>query len=221
MKRTLFGAMVVLCVAAWAEAARIDTGATPKGLDELVEAGGAFKTALVRPGVDFSTYVNLYPRTVKLVVDAPGVTGEAAPGSLIGKRKGSGNLPGRPDVQLLQQILDETVATEAKASSDRRVVLDPGPDTIALRVTVTDLDFGKAKIDGEPVPTVKRGIIVFDLVDSTTGIIQARFAERRKCPQGASGDPTDAVGGRWPGVSAWLKEAMVDLFNELDWATAG
>lgn len=198
-------------------AKNLETGYEPEGLDELDKQKGLFKTTMIRPDADFSRYSKLNPRKVMLVVRDPGPQGgEKETGSLIGSRSREVVVPESEDLAKLKEIINTTVNTELGSCTNCELTHGSGPDTLVVRVVLTDILFdetSKARsTEGEPLPILKQGTIVFDLVDGETGVIQARMGERRKCPTAKESEITEP----WPNVSGWAEVAVGDLGRELE-----
>ena len=62
---------------------------------------------------------------------------------------------------------------------------------------------------GRSQPLLSRGTVQFDLIDSETGVILARFGERGKIPR------TDEPDGPWADVGEWARLVTADLLQEL------
>ncbi len=215
-----FGWMLVLVVVLTSSvglARSFDTGYEPEGLEELEKHKGLFKTTLVDPDSDFNRYNKIYPRKVMLVVRDPGPQNEQPmTGSLVGK-SGGGVMPEWEELAELKQIINDAIVAELGRSTDLELVNDAGPGTLVLRAAVTDVvcdESSKIKTeDGKPALEVSQGTIVFDLIDGETGVIQARFGERRKCR--AAKGAASPVEGPWPNAASWAVLATTDLCEEL------
>jgi hypothetical protein len=199
-------------------AAKIDTGITPEGYDELAKQKGLFKTTLVHPDADFSQYTKLNPRKVMLLVQDPALAiDEPATGSLIGKQKKPSELPPSEELAEFRRIINQALIEELAANVDLDLVKEYGPGTLVLRVTIMDIVFDTFKTGGgERVPSMSKGTIVFDLIDAETGIIKARFGEQRKCPKKKSPDSSADENASWPNLGSWTELAATDLCNELE-----
>lgn len=222
MSKRLMLIIAIVLVATVVFARNIETGYEPDGLDELVKRDGSFKTTLVHPDADFARYAKLYQRKVMLVVRDPSSESGQTTGSLIGGRGRNSVMPEWEELADLKKIVSEALEAEISAQTELEPAHVAGPGTLVLRPVVTDVVFttsSKNKSeDGRELPCLSSGTIVFDLVDGETGIIQARFAERRKCrPPKGSEAPT----GAWPNVDHWAGSAAADLCEELARLGAG
>ncbi len=219
MKQGWLVVVLVVLTAGMGLARSFDTGYEPDGLDELEKQKGLFKTSLVDPDADLSRYTKIYPKKVMLVVRDPGPQNQqAATGSLLGKSSGGGVMPEWEELAELKQIINDAIVAGLGRGTALELVNVAGPGTLVLRAAVTDVvcdESSKIKTeDGEPAMTVSQGTIVFDLIDGETGVIQARFGERRKCRAAKGADP--AVEGPWPNVASWAALATADLCEELE-----
>jgi hypothetical protein len=218
VKKTFFLVLAVAIMTGPGLAAKIDTGITPEGYDELAKQKGLFKTTLVHPDADFSQYTKLNPRKVMLVVQDPALSiDEPATGSLIGKQKKPSELPPPEDLAEFRKIINQALIDELAANVDLDLVKERGPGTLILRVTVMDIVFGTTKNGGgERVPVMSKGTIVFDLLDAETGAIKARFGEQRKCPKKKGSDAAADDLAPWPNLDCWAELAATDLCTELE-----
>jgi hypothetical protein len=217
MKRAVLLIVGVMLIAGLAMAKKINLGYEPEGFDELAKEKGVFKTTLIRPDADFSRYTKLNPRKVMLVVrESVPKSQEKETGSLLGSRSRTIVMPDFEELARLKEIIGESIDTQLKNSTDCELVHDSGPGTLMLRTAVTDVLFdevsGSKSSNGEPVPILKQGTIVFDLIDGETGVIQARFGERRKCEPAKASEITEP----WPNVVDWAELAAADLGRELE-----
>jgi hypothetical protein len=210
--------LLMMLTAGTVLARSFDTGYEPVGLDDLVKRKGLFRTTLVSPNADFSRYTRLYQHTVKLIIRDPGPVDQGPQtGTNLAPRGRGGVMPGWAEIAQLKEILDEAIAAELERSAGVEVVHDSGPKTLVLRAAITDIvcdETTRIKTeDGEPVLVVSQGKIVFDLIDGETGVILARFGERRRCERKrGSGETANA----WPFVDAWVEAAAADLCRELE-----
>ena len=217
MKRAVLLIVGVMLIAGLTMAKKINLSYEPEGFDELAKEKGVFKTTLIRPDADFSKYTKLNPRKVMLVVrESVPESGEKETGSLLGSRSRTIVMPEFEELTRLKEIIGESIDTELKNCTDCELVHDSGPGTLVLRTAVTDVLFdevsGSKSSTGEPVPILKQGTIVFDLIDGETGVIQARFGERRKCESAKASEITEP----WPNVIDWAELAAADLGRELE-----
>jgi hypothetical protein len=192
----------------------------PPGIDELVKVKGKheFKKTRIRPETDFSRYTKLRAETVALTVQDPGKYEEPT-GSLVGQGSGGGIMPAYEDLTKLKQILNEAIVAGLDANAEFELTDTAEPGTLLVRASVKealcDETLRIKTAAGEPSPVLEEATIVFDLIDAETGVIVARFEERRKNkkPKGAS--VSDAA-GPWPWAAMWAETAAGDLCRELE-----
>jgi len=193
----------------------------PEGLDDLTKQKGLFKTTLINPDAEFSSYSKLCPKRVLLQFRGPGpAQDEATTGSMVRKRSRGAEIPEGEDLATFRQIITDAFVSELGSCELIELVEEGGPETLFVRATVTDIVTDIAsksgKADKTPKPFSVQGDITFDLIDAETGVLLARLGERRK--SGKVGDsvvPPD-VGAEWLNISSWAEQAAADLHQELE-----
>ena len=193
----------------------------PDGLDELTQEKGLFKTTLINPGVDFSSYSKLCPKRVLLQFRGSGPPqDEVRAGSLVRKRSRGPAVPEGEDLETFRQIITGAFESELGSCELIEMVEEGGPETLFVRATVTDIVTDIASTSGKPAKKPKpfsvQGDIAFDLIDAETGILLARMGESRKSRKAdESVQPPDA-GGEWVDIQSWAEQAAADLRRELE-----
>jgi hypothetical protein len=193
----------------------------PDGLDELTQEKGLFKTTLINPGVDFSSYSKICPKRVLLQFRGSGPPqDEAIAGSLVRKRSRGPAVPEGEDLETFRQIITDAFESELGSCELIEMVEEAGPETLFVRTTVTDIVTDIASKSGKsakkPKPFSVQGDIAFDLIDAETGIVLARMGESRKCRKAdESVQPPDA-GAEWVNIWFWAEQAAADLRQELE-----
>ncbi len=195
-----------------------DTGYEPVGLDALAKQKGIFKTTLVSPEADFSGYSSIVQEPVILVIDTSGAAvNQFATGRLLAKREKENVVPEFDEVVEFKRIVGEELAEEIARCTGLELVEATGPGTLILQPVVTDVEISSSSKntaeDGRELPELDEGTIVFDLIDSQTGEIKARFADRRRCSPGKGTEKPDGV---WPNLADWAEGAAIDLCRELE-----
>jgi hypothetical protein len=159
-----------------------------KGADELVRMKGRFEENWIRPDADITQYGKLnLPQAEYQYRDV----GEARRGQSTASMTRRSDQPfamSEESRQRFEQVVSETFAKELGRSKVFEVVDIEGPGTLVVRGHLTDIvwnvppDFtGSGEIYLSAVGEAK---LVFDIVDSETGVIQARFeAQSRIQPQ--------------------------------------
>ena len=213
--------LVVVLSAGSSFAGNQSSGYGPEGLDELKKQKGLFKTTLINPNAEFSSYSKLCPKRVLLQFRGPGVAqDEATTGSMVRKRSRDVELPEGEDLETFRQIITDAFVGELGSCELIELVEEGGPETLFVRATVTDIvtDIASKSAKGgkNPKPFKVQGEISFDLIDAETGFLLARVGESRKSRKaGDSVMPPDA-GPEWVNIWVWAAQAAADLRQELE-----
>ena len=221
MKKGRFFVVVLLLAASSIIAKNPGPVTGVEGLDELKKEKGLFKTTLINPDVDFSSYSQLWPNGVLLQFHSSGLRHDAAlAGSLVRRRNRTAEIPEGEDLETFRQVINDAVVGELGSSERIKLVDDGGPQTLIVRAMVTDIVTDIASKSGksgqDPKPFSVQGDITFDLLDAETGVILARVSERRKSRKtGDSVKPPDA-GAEWADIWVWAEQAGADLRQELE-----
>jgi hypothetical protein len=185
-----------------------------KGLDELVKQDGSFKETWVRPDGALSRYSDLYLETP--VFQFREVDSAKRTGSLI---TASDGMQERFQ-ERFRKVFTAAFIEELESSERYQLADEPGSGALILRVSVLDI------VSNAPPPSVHRvdsyyaqtgvGTIYLELIDSVTGVIQARAAERRRIlapdRQGYHlSDIRTNPAALWFDVERWAREAAADL----------
>ncbi len=193
----------------------------PEGLDELTKQKGTFKTTLIRPDTDFSKYGKVYPKRVLLQFRGPRpAQDQATAGSLVRKRSRGTAIPDGEDLATFRQIITDVFVSELGSSEFFELVEEVGPETVFVRVTVmdivTDIASKSSKTDKKRNLFSAQGTIFFDLIDAETGVIQARFGERRRSRKGDNSAAPPNAGPQWVNIWTWVEQATMDFHQELE-----
>jgi hypothetical protein len=192
-----------------------------EALDGLTKQKGTFKTTLTRPETDHSKYGKVYPKRVLLQFRSPSpAQDEATAGSLVRKRNQGAPIPDGEDLATFRQIITDVLVSEFESCELLELAKEVGPETLLVRVMVmdivTDIASTSSKTNKNQNPFSVQGTIVFDLIDAETGVVQARFGERRKSRKGGdSAAPPDA-GAQWVNIWTWAEQATEDFHQELE-----
>jgi hypothetical protein len=155
-----------------------------KGADELVRVKGRFEENWIRPGADITQYGKLnLPQAEYQYRDV----GEARRGQSTASMMRRGDQPfamSEESRQRFEQVVSETFAKELGRSKVFEVVDVEGPGTLVVRGHLTDIvwyvppDFtGSGEIY---VSAAGEADLVFEVIDSKTGMVQARFEGRSR-----------------------------------------
>jgi len=213
--------LVVVLSAGSSFAGNHSSGYEPEGLDELKKQKGLFKTTLINPNAEFSSYSRLCPKRVLLQFRRPRpAQDEATTGSMVKKKSRGAEVPTGEDIETFRQVVTDAVASELGSWEVIELVEAGGPETLFVRATVTDIvtDIAsKSEKGGEnPKPFSVQGDISFDLIDADTGVLLVRLGEsRRSRKAGDSVMPPDA-GPEWVNIRVWAEQAAADLRQELE-----
>lgn len=219
MKRAIVCVAAVLLLVGVPSAVKAVSETEVKGLEELVSTEGRFGDTRVRPGADFSQYTKVYPAAA--VFQFTEETG--------GPVRRTGTLMNDPNQQSMygeeenrikfKQIVSHAVIDELARRGLQRAD-EPGPDTLSLQLAVLDISShipaATVRQVGIAVDDVGKATVVFALIDSESGVIQARVAERRlirRVDQGFGSIEPDLV---WPEVDRWARRAAWDLQRTLE-----
>jgi hypothetical protein len=182
MKRVALFVLAAALMTSVSSAQQGSAAIEPKGADDLVRQKGRFEENWVRPDADLS-------RNQKLRLQAPVYqyrdVGEAKGGRSTASMLRGGGQPfaiSEESRQRFEGIVGATMAKELKRSKVFEVVDSEGPGTLTVRSNLMDIvwnvppDFmGSGDIY---LSAVGYAHVVFELIDSETGVIQARFEEK-------------------------------------------
>jgi hypothetical protein len=195
------------------------SAADGSGLQSLERQDSRFDDTLVRPDADLSLYADVQPSEVELEYrkDERGAT-RSATGNILGSKSNSLPRPSRREAVKFKEIVEEAVAAELTEAP----ILPPsdhdGDRTLLVNCTYTDMVFTapkKPRKGDPPMQLVADGTLVFDLVDSETGEIQARLSERRRIVHINGEDDRGGKPDVWLDVENWARQAAEDLRDEL------
>ena len=222
MNRTLFCwilAMALMVSSSLAKTPGPSSGS--EGLDELTKQKGVFKTTLINPDANFSSYSKLFPKRVLLQFRGPGPEqDESTTGSLLRKRSKASAIPKGEELTTFRQIISDAFTNELGSCDLFELVEEGGPDTLYVRATVTDIVTDIASKSGksgkDPKPFSVQGDITFDLIDAETGILLARIGESRKSRKAGDSVTSPDAGAEWVNIWSWAEKAAADLRQELE-----
>ena len=193
----------------------------PEGFDGLKKQKGLFKTTLINPDTNFSSYGKLCPKRVLLQFRGPGpAQDESTAGSMLRKKSRSVEVPDSEDIETLRQVVSDALVSQLGSCEFVELVDAGGPGTLFVRATVVDIVTDIASKSGKSGKKLKpfsvQGDISFDLTDAETGVLLARVGENRKSRKaGDSATPPDA-GPEWVNIQVWAEQAAADLRQELE-----
>jgi len=223
MKRIAFICLAVTLLTGLAYAADTKPPEKITGADELVQEKGAFAATWVHPDADITQYSKLY---LWQAVYQFREGGETSAGTTATKLKGDSGPYAVKDEskEKFQKVVSDTFVKELERSKMFEVVDEVGPDTLIVRAAVMDITSnvpprftGTADIY---LASVGEATFVFELIDSETGVIQARTGERRVIqPPGGTYKVSQVPANSasvWNDVERWARDVAHDLRKALE-----
>lgn len=221
MKKIILLVLVFFLAASFSFAKKPGPSSGPDGLDELTKQKGLFKTTLVNPSADFSSYNKLSPKRVLLQFRGPGpAQDESTAGSLVRKKSKGPAIPQGEELETFRQVINDAFVGVMGDCEEFEVVQESGPETLYMRVMVTgivtDIVEKSSKSAKDPKPFSAQGTITIDLIDAKSGVIQARFGEHSKSKKSNDSVTIPDAGAQWTNIWIWAELAATDLRQELE-----
>lgn len=221
MKKTFSLVLTMSLAAGFSLAKNPAPNSESEALDGLTKQKGTFKTTLIRPDTDFFEYGKVYPKGVLLQFRGPRpMQDEATAGSLVRKRSRDATIPDDEDLATFRQIITDVFVSELGSCEYFELVEEVGPGTLFVRITVmdivTDIASKSSKTDKNQNPFSVQGTIFFDMIDAETGVVLARFGERRKSRKSDDSAASPDAGARWVSIWNWAEQATEDFHQELE-----
>jgi hypothetical protein len=197
------------------------------GNDQLVQEKGRFKDTRVHPDADFTRYSKLYLSVAELQFREV----EAGPAETSGTIDDTRQFGlSKEEQERYRTVVTAAFADELGRSKKLQVVDDVGPNTLIVRASVLDIvsyipPSSVGLVDVYP-STVGEATLRFELIDSETGVIQARFEERSEVlPPGRIMHEVSPVPvsrqTMWRDVDRWSRKGASDLRKVLKKAQSG
>ncbi|MCP4902257.1 MAG: DUF3313 domain-containing protein [bacterium] len=161
------------------------------GYDDLVKSNSRFAETWVRPGADLSQYSKIVPTAALLHLSEDRSQPMRRTGSVVQRPEF-----GEEDLQKLQDVVSVAVVSELERTGFE-TAQESSPSTLILQIALLDVTTQKG------IPRLDEATILFDVIDSETGVIQARFGQRSNIPFGR--------GRPWEDVGLWAQKAAWDL----------
>ena len=224
-KATVLGLAMILS-AGFGLARDQSAGYGVPGLDDLTKEKGLFKTTLINPDTEFSSYSKLSPKRVLLQFRGPGpAQDESTAGSMVKKKSRGAAVPEGEDLETFRKIVTDAFVSELGSCELVELVEEGGPETLFVRATisniVTDIVSKSGKSGKNPKPYSVQGDIAFDLIDAETGFILARVGESRKSRKAGDSVAAPEAGAEWVNIWFWAEQAATDLRLELERILSG
>ena len=193
------------------------------GADELVQKKGALAATWVRPDADIGRYSKLYLWEPEFQFREGGETTAGTTAKLVRGDAGPYAIREEDRERFKQQVSAVFVA-ELSRSKLFEVVDEVGPGTLIVRAGFLDITSNVPpnveRYGNIHLASVGEATIVFELIDASTGVIQARAGERRLIQpearmRGVNTAPANAA-TVWADVERWAREQAQDLRKALE-----
>ena len=223
MKKTVLFFVVTILMASLPQAQEATPAAEITGADELVKQKGRFQETWVRPDADITQYSKLYPwHSVFQFREG----GKEKAGTTIEASRGNDDRYAVTDESRakFEEIVSDTFVKVLGRSKVFEVVDEVGPDTLIVRVAmldiVSDVPPSRPGTQDTYLSAVGEATFLFELIDSETGVIQARVGERRRIQprsrmQGVSSVPANSS-TVWAEVKIWADQLAEDFRRALE-----
>jgi len=204
--------------------AQAPTPAPKSPADEgLVARKGPYALVWVRPDADITRYSKLYLWEPEFQF-RPG--GEEHAGTAASRvTEGSGPYAFSPeDQEHFKKLVSDTFVAELERSKMFQLVKELTPGTLIVRAgfmdVISSVPPDANRFDNVHLASLGEATLVFELVDATTGVVQARAAERRYIQpdarmQGVSMAPANSA-TVWRDVELWAHDRAQDLRDALE-----
>ena len=193
------------------------------GGDELVEEKGRFAGTWIHPDADITQYSKLYPwQSVFQFREG----GKEKAGTTIEASRGDQGYYAVTDESKakFEEVVSDTFVKVLGRSKIFEVVDEVGPDTLIVRIAmldiVSDVPPSRPGTQDTYLSAVGEATFLFELIDSETGVIQARFGERRRIQpqarmQGVSRRPANSSTVSTE-VKVWAEQLAEDSRRSLE-----
>jgi hypothetical protein len=197
------------------------------GSDELVREKGRFRETWVHPEADFTRYSKLYLWVAELQFRELETDRFHTAGMI--HLKSEFGLSAEEQEEY-RQVVTEALADELERSKKLELVNDIGPETLIVRASILDIAcFVPPRTAGRVdvyLSAVGEGTMRFELIDSETGVMQARVEERsRVLPPGRIMYEVSPIPvfreTMWRDIELWSRKGASDLRRLLEKAQRG
>jgi hypothetical protein len=201
------------------EATRVEV----TGADELVEKKGQLASTWVRPDADITRYDKLCLWEPEFQFREGGETTAGTTAKLVRGDAGPYAIREEDQERFKQQVTDVFVA-ELSRSKLFEVVDEVGPGTLIVRAGFLDITSNVPpnveRYGDIHLASVGEATIFFELIDASTGVIQARAAERQQIQpewrtRGVNTAPANSA-IVWADIERWAREQAQDLRKALE-----
>jgi len=193
------------------------------GGDELVKEKGRFAGTWIHPDADITQYSKLYPwHSVFQFREG----GKEKAGTTIEASRGNDDRYAVTDESKakFEEIVSDTVVKVLGRSKIFEVVDEVGPDTLIVRIAmldiVSDVPPNRPGAQDTYLSAVGEATFLFELIDSETGVIQARVGERRRIqPRSRMNTVSSRPANSstvWAEVKVWADQLAEDFRRALE-----
>jgi hypothetical protein len=191
------------------------------GADALVKEEGRFKETWVHPDANIKQYSKLYVWRPAFQFRDVGEKGGGTTSSML---QSGGPYPvDEEEMKKFEEVVVNVFLEELQRSETFELVNEIGPDTLIVRGGVLDIISKvppRTRAGNAYLSAVGEGTFIIELIDSETGLMQARIGERRRIQppgttQSAFSKPANAA-TIWADVEQWARGFASDLRRELE-----
>jgi hypothetical protein len=190
----------------------------------LVKENGRFDQTWVHPDADITRDSKLYVWDVVFQFRDVGKAKNRGTTRSILRSTGREVYPlPRESQEKFKHVVVEAFVRELQRSESFQVVDEVGPGTLLVRGAVLDIVSwvppSRSRVDSY-MSAVGEGIVIFELIDAETGLMQARLGERQyiRPPEqryNAFSRPVN-LNTVWPDVNRWARAVAANLRRELE-----
>ena len=223
MRTTALFFAAAISMASLLHAQQATPGPEITGADELVQKKGALAATWVRPDADISRYSKLYLWEPEFQFREGSATSAGTTSELL--RGDSGPFAIRDeDQERFKKLVSDQFVAELARGKMFEVVDNVGPGTLIVRAGFLDITSNVPpnveRYGNIHLASVGEATIVFELIDASTGVIQARAAERQLIQpewrtRGVNTAPANSA-TVWSDVERWAREQAQDLRKALE-----
>ena len=193
------------------------------GGDELVKEKGRFAGTWIHPDADITQYSKLYPwQSVFQFREG----GKEKAGTTIEASRGDQGYYAVTDESKakFEETVSDTFVKVLGRSKIFEVVDEVGPDTLIVRVAmldiVSDVPPSRPGTQDTYLSAVGEATFLFELIDSETGVIQARVGERRRIQPGSRMNTVSTRPANsstvWAEVKMWADQLAEEVRRALE-----
>ena len=223
MKKAVLFLAATVSLASLLQAQEETTRIEVTGADELIEKKGQLASTWVRPDADITRYDKLYLWEPEFQFREGGETTAGTTAKLV--RGDAGPYAIREeDQERFKQQVSAVFLAELSRSKLFEVVDEVGPGTLIVRAGFLDITSNVPpnveRYGDIHLASVGEATIFFELFDASTGVIQARAAERQLIQpearmRGVNTAPANSA-TVWADIERWAREQAQDLRQALE-----